>query len=131
MKSNRWFNRQNRLFLLLRAASVVTLVAAAVVTAIASFKPDPPNTRLTNDNGTNGGYVSDYALVTGQPYTDDVLTACSQSRGRQNEPAVAVDPRNPQVIVGSSNDYCPVLNADGAFLGLGDIWLGYYRSEDG
>ena len=26
-------------------------------------------------------------------------TACSQSRGRQNEPAVAVDPRNTQVIV--------------------------------
>src|SRR6266496_2104643 len=131
MKSNRWFNRQNRLFLLLRAASVVTLVAAAVVTAIASFNPDSPNMRLTNDNGANGGYVSDYTLVTGQPYTDDVLTACSQSRGRQNEPAVAVDPRNPQVIVGSSNDYCGVFASDGTFIGLGDVWLGYYRSEDG
>src|SRR5207244_9928376 len=106
-------------------------IPAAVVSAIASLNTDPPNTRLTNDNGANGGYVSDYTLVTGQPYTDDVLQACSQSRGRQNEPAVAVDPRDPQVIVGSSNDYCGVLQADGTFLGLGDVWLGFYRSEDG
>src|SRR5438477_4709807 len=116
----------------LRIPAAVTLIAAAVVIGgIASaFNPDPER-RLTNDDGTNGGYISDYTLVTGLPYTDAVLTACSQSRGRQNEPAVAVDPRNPDVIVGSSNDYCPVFNADGSFLGLGDIWLGYYRSEDG
>ena len=44
---------------------------------------------------------------------------------------MAVDPRNPQVIVGSSNDYCGVFAADGSFIGLGDVWLGYYRSEDG
>src|SRR5206468_11504877 len=92
---------------------------------------DPPNTRLTNDNGANGGYISDFTLVTGQPYTDDVLQACSQSRGRQNEPAVAVDPRNPQVIVGSSNDYCGVFAANGTLIGLGDVWLGYYGSGDG
>jgi hypothetical protein len=131
MKSNRWFNRQNRLLSHLRIASAIALVAAAAVSAIASFKPDPPNTRLTNDNGANGGYVSDYTLVTGQPYTDDVLQACSQSRGRQNEPAVAVDPRNPQVIVGSSNDYCGVFASNGTFIGLGIVWMGYYRSEDG
>ena len=75
--------------------------------------------------------MSDYTLVTGTPYTDPVLTACSQSRGRQNEPAVAVDPRNTQVIVGSSNDYCGVFAANGTFIGLGDVWLGYYRSENG
>jgi len=77
------------------------------------------------------GYTSDYTLVTGTPYTDDVLTACSQSRGRQNEPAVAVDPRNTQVIVGTSNDYCGVFAMNGTFVGLGDVWLGYYRSENG
>src|SRR5437588_6502451 len=70
-------------------------------------------------------------MVTGTPYTDAFLGACSHSRGRQNEPAVAVDPRNPQVIVGSSNDYCGVFQSDGTFVGLGDVWLGYYRSEDG
>src|ERR1044071_10439442 len=130
MKSNRWLN-QNLFFSRLRIAAAVTLMAAAMVSAIASFKPDPPNTRLTNDNGANGGYVSDYTLVTRQPYTDDVLQACSQSRGRQNEPAVAVDPRNPQVIVGSSNDYCGVFASNGTFIGLGIVWMGYYRSQDG
>lgn len=121
----------SRLLSHLRIATAVTLIAAAVFSAIASFKPDPPNTRLTNDNGANGGYVSDFTLVTGKPHTDDVLTACSQSRGRQNEPAIAVDPRNPAVIVGSSNDYCGVFASDGTLIGLGDVWLGYYRSEDG
>src|SRR5207302_5749146 len=111
--------------------SVGLFALAALVVALPAAQATPTNVRLPNDNGSNAGYVSDYTMVTGTPYTDAVLSACSQSRGRQNEPAVAVDPRNPDVIVGSSNDYCPVLNADGSFLGLGDIWLGYYRSEDG
>src|SRR5438034_1165443 len=130
MKTPRWFTG-NRLSYLRIPAAVTLIAAAVVIGGIASaFNPDPER-RLTNDDGTNGGYISDYTLVTGLPYTDAVLTACSQSRGRQNEPAVAIDPRNTQVIVGSSNDYCPVFNADGTFLGLGDVWLGYYRSEDG
>jgi hypothetical protein len=126
MKTLRQFTRKRLPYLRIPAA--VTLIAAAVVSAIASF--DPPNTRLTNDNMPNVGYVSDYTLVTGNTYTDAVLTACSQSRGRQNEPAVAVDPRNTQVIVGSSNDYCGVFAMNGTFIGLGDVWLGYYRSEN-
>src|SRR5438552_8176362 len=110
----------------------VTLAALALVCVVAvpGGQATPANARLTNDDPALSGYVSDYTLVTGNPYTDDVLTTCSQSRGRQNEPAVAVDPRNTDVIVGSSNDYCPVFNADGTLLGLGDVWLGYYRSED-
>jgi hypothetical protein len=128
MKTLCQFTR-NRLLLHLRIPAAGALIAAAAVSAIASFKADPER-RLTNDDPTLSGYVSDYTLVTGTQYTDAVLTACSNSRGRQNEPAVAVDPRNTQVIVGSSNDYCPVLNADGTFLGLGDVWLGYYRSEN-
>src|SRR5919204_123401 len=112
---------------LLTAAAFALLCIVAVPAAQAG----PANARLTNDDPALGGYVSDYTLVTGVPYTDDVLTTCSQSRGRQNEPAVAVDPRNTQVIVGSSNDYCGVFAANGAFIGLGDIWLGYYRSENG
>jgi len=132
MKTLRWFNR-NRFFSVVRIASAGTLIAAAVVSGIAlAFTANPPNNaRLTNDSPALSGYTSDFTLVTGTPYTDPVLTACSQSRGRQNEPAVAVDPRNTQVIVGSSNDYCGVFAADGTFVGLGDVWLGYYRSEDG
>src|SRR2546425_7461965 len=113
-----------------RFAPVVVVVVATMI-GIPAAQATGANVRLTNDDPSLSGYTSDYTLVTGTPYTDAVLSACSQSRGRQNEPAVAVDPRNPDVIVGSSNDYCPVLNADGTFLGLGDIWLGYYRSEDG
>src|SRR5213082_3233361 len=108
MKTPRWFTG-NRLSYLRIPAAVTLIAAAVVVGGIASaFNPDPPppNTRLTNDDPSLSGYTSDYTLVTGTPYTDAVLSACSQSRGRQNEPAVAVDPRNPDVIVGSSNDYC-------------------------
>src|SRR5213082_1669428 len=133
MKTPRWFTG-NRLSYLRIPAAVTLIAAAVVVGGIASaFNPDPPppNTRLTNDDPSLSGYTSDYTMVTGAPYTDAVLTACSQSRGRQNEPAVAVDPRNPQVIVGSSNDYCGVFQSNGALLGLGDVWLGYYRSQNG
>ena len=91
--------------------------------------------RLTNDAPGLTGYVSNYTAVTGQSYTDATLSECSRSRGRQNEPAAAVDPRNTKVLVGSSNDYCGVYNdgedADGAPIPSGTIWLGYYRSEDG
>ena len=51
--------------------------------------------RLTNDDG--GGYVSAYTLATGQPYSVGILQECSVARCRQNEPAVAVDPRNARV----------------------------------
>jgi hypothetical protein len=113
------------------ALSAWLFALVVLVVAVPAAQATPTNVRLTNDNGSNGGYVSDYTMVTGIPYTDDFLSACSQSRGRQNEPAVAVDPRNPQVIVGSSNDYCGVFASDGTFVGLGDVWLGYYRSENG
>src|SRR5919109_2286456 len=106
----------------------VLAASLALVCLVPAAQAGPANARLSNDNSS---YVSDYTLVTGTPYTDDVLTACSSSRGRQNEPAIAVDPRNTDVIVGSSNDYCGVFQSNGALLGLGDVWLGYYRSEDG
>src|SRR5919198_1077948 len=106
----------------------VLAASLALVCLVPAAQAGPANARLSNDNSS---YVSDYTLVTGTPYTDDVLTACSQSKGRQNEPAVGVDPRNTNVIVGSSNDYCGVFASDGTFIGLGVVWLGYYRSEDG
>src|SRR5438874_586861 len=129
MKTPRSFT-QNRLSYL-RIPAGVTLIAAAVVSAIASFNPDPPNTRLTNDNGANGGYISAYKLATGIPYTDQTLDECTVSQGRQNEPAVAVDPRNTSLLLGSSNDYCGVYNRGALAGAVGPIWLGYYRSLDG
>jgi hypothetical protein len=90
--------------------------------------------RLSNDSVASGGYVSSYTLATGVPYTDATLDECSRSKGRQNEPAVAVDPRNTSVLIGSSNDYCGVYNngsdANGAPIPSGPIWLGYYRSQN-
>ncbi|HWR35469.1 MAG TPA: sialidase family protein [Clostridia bacterium] len=92
---------------------------------------DGQNVRLTNDF-PGGGYVSAYTLATGNAYTDAVLNECSISRGRQNEPAVAVNPRNTNVLIGSSNDYCGVffVTINGVPVALGPVWLGYYRSEN-
>ena len=90
---------------------------------------------LTNDchpdGGCGAGYVSVYTLATGTPYTDQTLDECTISKGRQNEPAVAVNPRNTRVLVGSSNDYCGVYNRGTLAGAIGPIWLGYYRSLDG
>jgi hypothetical protein len=116
-----------------KAVSLVALVAcvAAVLGWAGAATALPADARLSNDAPGTGGYVSNYTMVTGVPYTDAVLTACSQSRGRQNEPAVAVNPRDRRVVVGSSNDYCGVFAANGSFIGVGVVWLGYYRSENG
>jgi hypothetical protein len=86
------------------------------------------NVRLSNDTG--GGYTSVYTLVTGHSYTDAVISECAQARGRQNEPAVAINPRNPRVILGSSNDYCGVNQGSNPPVASGPVWLGYYRSEN-
>ena len=83
-------------------ATALASMAALVLWAGAAAQAIPgSDVRLTNDALGTGGYVSDFTMVTGHPYTDPVLTTCSQSRGRQNEPAVAVDPRDPQVVVGT------------------------------
>src|SRR6266704_3594835 len=113
--------------------SVATRLVILTVAAIPAGSALAADVRLTNDF-PGGGYVSTYTLATGIPYTDATLDECSQSRGRQNEPAVAVNPRDTRVLIGSSNDYCGVYNngddADGAPIPSGPIWLGYYRSEN-
>jgi hypothetical protein len=122
-----------------RRILVATVAAALALSGAwlgsASASTPAADVRLSNDAPGTSGYVSNYTAVTGQAYTDPTLSECSGARGRQNEPAVAVNPRNPQVIVGSSNDYCGVYNdgadADGAPLPVGPIWLGYYRSQNG
>jgi len=111
------------------------VTATLIVSLTAAASTPGADVRLSNDAPTTPGYVSDYTLTTGIPYTDATLTECSRSRGRENEPSVAVNPRNTLVMVGSSNDYCGVYNngvdAFGAPIPSGPIWLGYYRSENG
>ena len=113
-----------------RIAFVVFI--AALLGVPAAYAAPPANIRLSND--LLGGYRSNAALNGGSAAKDAVVAECSQARGRQNEPAVEIDPRNPGVIVGSSNDYCGVydaVDADGFPSAAGPIWLGYYRSQDG
>jgi hypothetical protein len=118
-----------------RLPAFAATAALALNVATASASTPGGDVRLTHDDGSNGGYLSAYTLATGTPYTDATLTECSHSKGRQNEPAVAVDPRNTQVLIGSSNDYCGVYNngvdSNGAPIPSGPVWLGYYRSENG
>src|SRR5215217_207113 len=110
----------------------IPVIAALLIVSLASASTPGGDVRLSNDF-PSGGYVSTYTLATGNPYTDAVLEECSIARGRQNEPSVAVDPRNLSVLIGSSNDYCGVYagSPPGTFVPAGPIWLGYYRSENG
>src|SRR6266704_7104424 len=77
MKTNRWFT-QNRLLSHLRIPAAVTLIAAAVVSAIAAFNPDTE-------------------VSVGSPPSPF-------SQNKQNEPALAVDPIDPQILAAGSND---------------------------
>src|SRR4051812_30386330 len=114
---------------------VVAAVSAAFVLGASTVLASSPGTdvRLSNDF-PGGGYVSADALAGVSTYTDATLDECSRSRGRQNEPALAINPRDSRVMIGSSNDYCAVFNdgddAEGAPIPSGPIWLGYYRSEN-
>lgn len=82
----------------------VVVIAVLLAAPLALASTPGADVRLSNDASRTPGYVRDYTLTTGTPYTDATLTECSRSRGRENEPSVAVNPRNTQVIVGSSND---------------------------
>jgi hypothetical protein len=120
-----------------RLSIVGALAALAVFLAVGGAGASTPgaDVRLSNDChpgvSCGAGYVSAYTLATGVAYTDQTLDECTVAHGRQNEPAVAVDPRNESVLLGSSNDYCGVYNRGAEAGAVGPIWLGYYRSLDG
>jgi hypothetical protein len=100
--------------------SRLLVVASAVVLAVsfgdAAFGSDA-NSRVTRD-----GTPSSYLRYDGT--SDATTAACSTGRRSQNEPTVAVDPHNTQVVAAGSNDYC-------AAIVNGDVWAGYYRSANG
>src|SRR3954466_14443157 len=90
--------------------------AALLLPGIAGATPTG-DVRVTDHTYTSSGTPG---------YTDSILQECSVSRGRKNEPAVAVNPRAPNVVLGSSNDYCGVYqDVDGVPQPIGPIWLGY------
>src|SRR5215469_13183305 len=99
---------------------IVGLVSATAATAI-SGPSVGPNVRVTVDQGSS--YVSADQLAGGS-YSDGVLTRCGVDRRLQNEPTLAIDPRDHSVWTAGSNEYCTVPTA-------GDAWAGFYRSSNG
>jgi hypothetical protein len=94
--------------------------------AIAFAAPNTPtagvNARVTLDNGGSGAYMSADQLA-GGTYTDAVLQRCGTDRRQQNEPTLAIDPRNTSIWASGANEYCTTPVA-------GDAWAGFYRSTD-
>jgi hypothetical protein len=97
---------------------LISLVAISLVMALSpNSLASPANTRVTRD-ATEGSYLRYDGT------SDATMAACSTGKRSQNEPTIAVDPHNTQVVVAGSNDYC-------AQIVNGDVWPGYYRSTDG
>ena len=94
-------------------------VAAIVLLAAGPVGAAAADVRVTND-ATSGSYARYDGAV------DATMLSCSTGRRTQNEPSVAVDPRNPSIMVAGSNDYCAEIQN-----GSGNVWAGYYRSTNG
>jgi hypothetical protein len=107
-----------------RLRAVLAVFAGALVLGgVAGAQTAGGNVRVTVDNGANGPYKSADQLA-GGTYTDAVLQRCGIDRRMQNEPTLAIDPRNTTVWTSGSNDYCTVPNTT-------DAWAGFYRSTNG
>jgi hypothetical protein len=93
-------------------------VAAAGLVAVSASTPirPPPNVRVTMDA------TDAYRRLDGS--VDPTTARCGVARWGQNEPAIAVDPRDARVIVAGANDDCVAVSSHQG-------WVGYYRSTDG
>ena len=107
--------------MMIGATASAALFAAGICGATAAAAGGGPNVRVTLDQGST--YVSADQLA-GGTYTDGVLSRCGTDRRMQNEPTLAIDPRDHSIWTAGSNDYCTVPTA-------GDAWAGFYRSADG
>jgi hypothetical protein len=105
-------------FAILGGALVLVLAQASPGVALTT----PVNVRVTNDFG-GSAYVSADQLGGTGTYSDGTLTRCGTDRRMQNEPTLAIDPRNAMVRTSGSNDYCTIPTNH-------DAWAGFYRSTD-
>src|SRR5258708_25064359 len=98
-------------------ASVAALAASgfAAAPAFAAGPSAGPNVRVTVDQASK--YVSADQLAGGS-YTDAVLARCGIDRRMQNEPTLAIDPRNHAIWAAGSNAYCTVPTAADALAGV-------------
>src|SRR5438067_12977766 len=94
----------------------------AVIACLIGLIPAAAAANGTNSRVTRDSEAGSYTRYDGE--TDATMTDCSINKRSQNEPSVAVDPHDTNVVVAGSNDYCaaPV---------NGDVWAGYYRSTNG
>jgi hypothetical protein len=101
----------------MRRRALFSLVTLGLAVALA-----PPAQAATDARVTVDDAAGSYQLAGGG--TDETMTRCSEGRRQQNEPTIAVDPSDTDVVVAGANDYC-------AAIVNGEVWTGYYRSEDG
>ena len=120
MEALRWFRPPNSVLSHLCIAFAGALVITSVVASPASAQTAGANVRVTVDQSST--YVSADQLA-GGTYTDAVLQRCGTDRRQQNEPALAIDPRNPSVWASGANDGCTTPL-------VGDGWAGFYLSTD-
>ena len=109
-----------RSVLICGAVAAAALVSSALP-ASASGPSAGTNHRVTVDTGS---VYQSAGQLSGGTYTDAVLQRCGTDRRQQNEPTLAIDPREPSVWTSGSNDYCTIPNT-------GDAWAGFYRSTNG
>lgn len=120
-KTSQLFVRQNSALSWLSIAFMSALVIAGLaIPPTGSAQTAGTNVRVTVD--TASAYVSADQLA-GGTYSDAVLARCGTDRRMQNEPTLAIDPRDSSVWASGANDYCTVPTA-------GDAWAGFYRSTN-
>jgi hypothetical protein len=103
----------------MRVVPLLGALAVLAVVVVPVHASSLSNTRVTRDQ-----VAGSYSRFDG---TQDATTiGCSTSQRPQNEPTIAVDPRDTRVVTAGANDYCTQ-----ATLPNHEVWAGYYRSTDG
>jgi hypothetical protein len=103
-------------------AGALAMIGVAIAFAMPTTPTAGANVRVTLDNSSSGPYLSADQLAGGS-YTDAVLQRCGTDHRQENEPTLAIDPRDTSVWASGANEYCTVPTA-------GDAWAGFYRSTD-